>query len=154
MEAIAAKINGAPAIDNSAKWLDKLLSERVRKLQRIRSVYDSLYSDWKLGEISYDEYKRMRAQYMAEMDLVENAILTVKEEQKHAEDGVSTENSLFIEFWDYKNIQKLGCPALVSLVDVIYVHGNKEITIKFLFKDELLRVVEHIEQNGNGENPV
>lgn len=151
LAAIVDEINEAPAVDYSSKRLDKLLSDKGRELQRIRSVYDSLYGDWKLGEISDDEYRRMREQYKAGMDQVENAILNIKEEQKRLGDGVSTENPLFIEFLKYKNIQKLDRSVLVSLVDVIHVHEEKEITIKFLFEDELLRVMEYIEQNGNGK---
>lgn len=150
LAAIVDKINEAPEVDNSSKRLEKMLTDKGRELQRIRSVYDSLYGDWKLGEISETEYRRMRDRYSVEMSQMEAAIENIKEELKSLGDGVTTENPLFKEFLQYRNITELNRSVLVSLIDVIYVYENNEITIKFQFEDELLRVMEFIEQNNGG----
>ena len=150
LAAIVDKINEAPEVDNSSKRLEKMLTDKGRELQRIRSVYDSLYGDWKLGEISETEYRRMRDRYSGEMSQMEAAIENIKEELKSLGDGVTTENPLFKEFLQYRNITELNRSVLVSLIDVIYVYENNEITIKFQFEDELLRVMEFIEQNNGG----
>lgn len=150
LAAIVDKINEAPEVDNSSRRLEKMFTDKGRELQRIKSVYDSLYGDWKLGEISETEYRRMRDRYSAEIRQIEAAIENIKVELKSLGDGVTTENPLFKEFLQYRNITELNRSVLVSLIDVIYVYENNEITIQFQFEDELLRVLEFIEQNNGG----
>lgn len=150
LAAIVDKINEAPEVDNSSRRLEKMFTDKGRELQRIKSVYDSLYGDWKLGEISETEYRRMRDRYSAEIRQIEAAIENIKVELKSLGDGVTTENPLFKEFLQYRNITELNRSVLVSLIDVIYVYENNEITIQFQFEDELLRVMEFIEQNNGG----
>jgi hypothetical protein len=61
--------------------------------------------------------------------------------------GVTTEEDIFTEFLKYKNIKKLERNILVELVDAIYVHENKEITIKFRYENDLKRITEFVEIN-------
>lgn len=154
LAAIVDEINEAPAADNRSQRLDKLLSDKSRELGNAQNVYDSLYGDWKLGELTEQKYRRMRETYRAKIDFLESAVTNVKEEQQRLGDGVTKQSPMFTEFLRHKNIQELNRPALISLVDIIYVHEKKEITIQFLYEDEFLRILEFTEQNSGGEKRV
>ena len=47
----------------------------------------------------------------------------------------------------YRNIDHLERGILVELVDTIYVHEGKELTIQFNFADQYKRIMEYIQCN-------
>ena len=61
--------------------------------------------------------------------------------------GVANDNPLFKTFLKHKNVQELDRNLLVCLIDTIYVHEDKHITIKFNFADTYMRAIEFIETN-------
>lgn len=135
MTLIAERINEIPAADDTLQRLEKLLTEKTRELGNAQMVYDSLYGDWKLGEITRQEYSRMRESCKERIYALENTIANIREEQRRFKDGADAEDTLLKEFLQYGNIQGLDRPALVSLVDIIYVHRGKEITVRLRYKD-------------------
>ena len=147
-------INDVQIAENHTEQFKQLIRDRERQLHRIQSVYDSLYGDWKLGEITEPEYRRMRDHYQSEMEQLTEIIANIREEIFRSGNRTTSENSLFREIQQYQNITELNRSVLVSLIDVIYVHENNEITIHFRFKDELLRITELLEKNGNDRRTV
>ena len=147
-------INDVQIAENHTEQFKQLIRDRERQLHRIQSVYDSLYGDWKLGEITEPEYRRMRDHYQSEMEQLTEIIANIREEIFRSGNRTTSENSLFREIQQYQNITELNRSVLVSLIDVIYVHENNEITIHFRFKDELLRITELLEKNGNDRRTI
>lgn len=142
LPSVADKIRETAAEDARLRCMEKLLAGKERELRRAEKVYDSLYGDWKLGEISEAEYRRMRKRCSVEMNHLKKAAANLREELKRLRDSAARENSLLREFLQYGNIRTLNRSLLAALVDVIYVYENHEITIKFRFEDELLRAAE------------
>ena len=73
----------------------------------------------------------MRDHYQSEMEQLTEIIANIREEIVRSGNRTTLENSLFREILQYQNITELNRSVLVSLIDVIYVHENNEITISF-----------------------
>jgi hypothetical protein len=142
---IINRINQAPIIDIQSQRIDKLLQERTRELERARERCDGLYDDWKNGDLTQEAYRRLKMRYEEKEEILNSAIESLKEEQQRIGQGFDGNSELFTEFFKHRNIQKLERNVLVELVDTIYVHQDKEITIDFRFADELERILKFVE---------
>ena len=55
--------------------------------------------------------------------------------------------NVFELFLKHKNVRELNRSLLVELIETIYVHEDKKVTVVFRFANELKRVVEYVEEN-------
>ena len=60
---IIDEINQAPVVRNQSTRLDKLLKTQEQELHKITNLCDNLYIDWKSGDLTRDEYHRMKAKF-------------------------------------------------------------------------------------------
>ena len=141
------EINSTPVAETPSKHMEKMLSDKCRELKKARTASESLYADWKSGEITREEYRHMKVKYEGQIMQLNSAIMNLEEEQRSMSASVSSENALFKEICKYQNVQKLDRGILAELIDMIIVHENKEITIAFRFADELDRILELAEQS-------
>jgi hypothetical protein len=147
LSSIVDEINNAPVIDTQSLRIEKLLVDKQKELLKTKQLSDGLYVDWKRGDINHDDYRRMKARFDEQIEVITSNINNLEEEQLRIRQGVTSEEDIFREFLKYKNIQKLERNILVELVDTIFVHENKEITIKFRYEDDLKRICEFVEIN-------
>ena len=150
MEAVG-KINQAPAIDAQSRRIDKMLREKQREAERAKAFSDGLYMDWKSGDITHEDYRRMKAKFEEQIAQLGAVIENLEDEQQRMGQGLTSENPLFTAFCKHRKIQHLDRIVLVELVDTIYVHEDKEISIAFRFADEMERIIEFVEVNGGIE---
>ncbi|MDR0991774.1 MAG: zinc ribbon domain-containing protein [Ruminococcus sp.] len=141
------EINNAPVIDTQSLRIEKLLADKQKELHKTKQLSDGLYVDWKRGDINHDDYRRMKARFDEQVEVITSNISNLEQEQNRIGQGVDTEEDIFKEFLKYKNIQKLERNILVELVDTIFVHENKEISINFRYENDLKRIVEFVEIN-------
>ncbi len=117
--------------------LERALAQRKAEMQRAQKIYDSLYGDWKLGEISQDEYRRMRVHYQEEIDRESAAVKAIEQEQKAA----WKRNKAFFSGQELSARHGaeicLDRGLLLLLAEGIYIHGKDAITIRFRFKNAL-----------------
>jgi hypothetical protein len=140
-------INQNPTVKTQSNRLDGMLKLREEELQKIVTASDSLYMDWKNGDISKEEYRRMKAGFEEKTDRLREAIEHIKDEISTLGNGVNSDDAYLTAFRKHRNIQTLERGIVVELIDAIYVHENGELTIVFAFADELRRVVDFIENN-------
>ena len=138
---IADDITCIPATETQSKRVEKSLREKQRALEKTRLVAAGLYVDWKAGEISRDDYRFMKAKFDAEVEQIQTAVSNLEEEQRRLKQELSSESTVFVKFLKYKNVQQLDRNLLVELMDIIYVHEDKTITIIFCYQDELDRIL-------------
>ena len=122
---------------------------REEELARIQAAANSLYLDWKNGDITKDDYRRMKASFDEKTANLREAIESVNSEINSTEETFS-DDAYLTAFMKYKNIQTLDRGILVALVDTIHVHQGGQITIDFTFADESKRIANYVE-NGNLE---
>ncbi len=71
-----------------------------------------------------------------------NIVSNLKSEIKKIDSGERPENEVVEYFQKHKNIKSLNRALLVELVDSIYVHEDKSITIAFNYADPFKGVVD------------
>lgn len=146
---IIEEINKAPTVQNQSTRLTATLKQRKAELEKITSIIDSLYGDWKSGDITKEEYHRMKIKYEVQADQFRQVIQNIQEECTVMAKGITTEDPYLVTFLKYRNINSLERSILVDLVKNIYVYEGGAIEIEFSFSDQHRRILEYIENNRN-----
>jgi len=144
---VVDQINQAPVIDTQSKRIEKMLRDKRREVEKTRGFSDNLYMAWQSGDITREDHRRMKAKFEEQLAQLSAAIAALEEEQRRMGQGITCENPVFTEVSKFRNIQRLDRSALVELVDAIYVHEDKELSIAFRFADELELILEFVESN-------
>ena len=110
---------------------------------------DSLYLDWKSGEITKDEYRRLKGKIAEQIQQIQANVSYLKEELQIISDGIGIDDPYLTVFLTCQNIQSLNRGILAELINAIWVHENGEITIDFNFADEYQRIVDQMENDHN-----
>ena len=140
-------INCAPVTVNQSARLNNTLAKQQKELEKLNHISDSLYADWKGEVITKDEYLRMKSNYAAKKESLTASIDKLESERQIMKQGVTSENTYFKTFLKHKNVLSLNRELLVDLVDIISLHDDGTVEIKFNFEDQYKRVVEFIENN-------
>lgn len=149
---ILDEINTAPEVNTNSKVIEKLLAEKEKELAKLHTVTDNLYTDWKMGDITREQFRRMKDKSEQQIEQLKSSIKKLEEEQQELSKGVTSQATVFAKFRKLSNIDSLDRNILIEFIDTIYVHEDNEITIKFRFGDELKRISEFISMNGQDTN--
>ena len=142
-------LSGLAVINRESKRLSHSLKQAEKQLKQYNDASDSLYLDWKSGEITKEEYRRLKGKIAEQIQQLEANISYLKEEMQVMADGIGTDDPYLTAFLKYKNIQSLNRGIMVELVKAVWVHENGEITVDFNFADEYQRIIDYIENNHN-----
>lgn len=148
-----SRINTAPLQKSQWIRLNKLIASKEKELSKISRYKQSIYQDWKDGEITHKDYRQMKEDYGRKIEAINQVIGKLREEKTELENGVDIENPFLAAFRKHENINKLTRDILIELVDTIKVYENGNISIRFKFANEYRRVAEYIEVNTH-ENAV
>ena len=151
---IVTQINSAPIKKSQSYRLDDLIAAKERELTKITRYKQSLYQDWKDGEITQQEYRDMKADYERQTSDISAVLTRLNAERAELANGVDNEHPALVAFMKYQNIEALNREILVELVDYIKVYENGNISVKFKFADELRKIAEYIEINTTEDTAV
>lgn len=143
------EINNAPVVRTTSNRVNSQLRLRTQELEKTIRIKDELYIDWKSGDISRDDYHRMKKDFEDKEQALRQTISELQEEIEDMSKGISSDNPYLTTFLKYKNITTLERGIIVDLIECIYVHEGGDITIDFNFSDQHRRIVEFIENNQN-----
>ncbi len=144
---IVAHINAAPLKKSQSHRLNDQIAAKEKELTKITRYKQSLYQDWKDGEISQQEYREMKADYERQAAGLSDLLARLTAERKQLSNGVDQQHPALVAFAKYQNIEKLTREILIELVDHIKVYENGNISVHFKFADEFRRIAEYIEIN-------
>ena len=144
---IVARINSAPIKKSQSIRLDDLIAAKERELAKITRYKQSIYQDWKDGEITQQDYRDMKADYERQTITLSDVLARLTAERAEMANGVGNEHPALVAFMKYQNIETLSREILVELVDHIKIYENGNISVKFKFADELRKIAEYIEIN-------
>jgi hypothetical protein len=144
---IAEQANMTARADSSKLRLEKTLQEKRREKERVRSMKFGLYEDLKAGLFDEEDYFHMKAKYDEQAQHLTEVIENLENELRHSTKEVDSENNALALFLKHKNVRQLDRALLVELVETIFVHEHKEVTVVFRFADELERLMAFA--NGN-----
>lgn len=144
---IIDEINSAPVVHTESLRLNALLEQRTKELEKATGVLDDLYMDWKSGDITRDQYRRMKVRFEEQSQQLQETIAHLQSECEIAAQGIDTENPYLTAFLKHRNVDSLTRGLLVELVNAIYVHEDKSLDIEFNFADQYRRIAEYVETN-------
>ena len=144
---IIARINSAPIKKSQSIRLDDLIAAKERELAKITRYKQSIYQDWKDGEITQQDYREMKADYERQTITLSDVLARLTAERAEMANGVNNEHPALVAFMKHRNIKALSRDVLVDLVDHIKVYENGNISVKVKFADELRKIAEYIEIN-------
>ena len=144
---IIKEINDAPVVHTESLRLNALLEQRTREFEKVAGVLDGLYMDWKNGDITRDQYRRMKVRFEEQAQQLQETIDHIRQECETIAQGIDDDNPYLTAFLKHRNIQSLSRGLLVELVNAIYVHEDKSIEIEFNFADQYRRIAEYVENN-------
>ena len=126
---------------------DTRTSPKGRELAKISRYKQSLYQDWKDGEITQQDYRDMKADYERQIIALTDVLARLNAERAELANGVKSEHPALVAFTKHQNIDQLSRELLVELIDHIKVYENGNISVRFKFADEFRRIAEYIEIN-------
>ena len=139
---VAEQANQSARVDSGKKRIEKMLQEKRREKGRIRALQVGLYEDLKAGLFDNEQYFHMKPKYDEQARQIAEVIENLENELRQSAQGLDSKNNAFVLFHKYKNVQQLDRALLVQLVDAIYVHESKELTVVFRFESVLPRPIE------------
>ena len=144
---IIDEISQAPVVRNQLTRLDKLLKTQEQELHKITNLCDNLYIDWKSGDLTRDEYHRMKAKFEQQAEEIRQTITNLQEEQTFVSNGITSADPYLQTFLKYKNIDHLERGIVVALIKQISIYEEKRIEVEFNFADQHQRILDFIEAN-------
>jgi hypothetical protein len=146
-----AQINKAPVRKRQTLSLKDKREKKKNELARIMRYKQSIWQDWKDGELSQMDYRHMREDYDRKAEELEQSLKLLDREQEELDKGADTEEPILATFRKYENITQLTREVLIDLIDEIKVHENRSITVKFKFADRMSEICKIIADNTNSE---
>ena len=144
---IVAHINAAPLKKSQSHRLNDQIAAKEKELTRITRYKQSLYQDWKDGEITQQEYRDMKSDYERQAAELADVLARLNAERAELANGVDKEHPALVAFAKYQSIETLTREILTDLVDHIKVYENGNISVHFKFADEFRKIAEYIEIN-------
>ncbi len=148
MDELIAEINRSSACSRSADHLQTERAQLETERERIEQMKLSLYPDWKAGDISREEYHRLKEQFEQQQAKLDTRLASLQSRIDEVQNGVNETNSFLSQFVKYRSLQTLTREVVVELIDMIYVHEGGKITIKFKFSDAYAAVQDYIRKHG------
>jgi DNA invertase Pin-like site-specific DNA recombinase len=145
--AMIAHINTLPLQKSQSIRLTALIEAKEKERAKIMRYKQSIYQDWKDGEITHSDYRHMSEDYERQISAIDTVLNNLTAERAELQNGIDTENPFLATFREYENIDKLTREVLIGLVELIKVHENGNISVKFKFADQLRKIMEYIEIN-------
>lgn len=130
LEEIIKEINQIPLTHTEEKRLSQRIHKKQQEEEKLVSIADALYWDWRTGEISETDYRRMKEKCEIQKKQL-NQVLTRLLEEKNT---LAEENPVD-ETFNFQNIDRLTRGVLVELIDRIEVCEGGGLIIYFNFAD-------------------
>ncbi len=130
MNKIMSCLNAAPPPKSPAIRLDEQIAAKEKELSRIMHYKQSIYQDWKDGNLTHRDYLHMQADYERQINGIHNVAAALREERAGLENRTDTEHPFLTAFRKHGNIGQLTRELLIELIEVINVHDNGSIQIK------------------------
>lgn len=144
-------ISTVPLQKSQSTRIVALIDAKEKERSKIMRYKQSIYQDWKDGEITHSDYRHMSEAYERQIAALGEVLKNLHAEREELQTGITAESPCLVVFKKFENIDKLTREVLVELVDHIKIHENGNISVKFKFADGLRRVMEYIEINTQSE---
>ena len=122
--------------NNESENIERIIITKKKEINKISNFKRTLYEDWKNNYITRNEYLEYKYKYECDMENLNKNIERLENEKKKYEVSNNSHNEWIEEIRKQKGIVELSRDIIIELIDCIYIKENKDIIIKFNFKDE------------------
>lgn len=140
-EDLVEEIERAPEVEPEAKRIGHLIRQREEELAKIRAISEELYLDWKSGDLSREEYHRMKARVRGKAEHLQRNLETLKTEHAELERGTPSHDPDLVPFIKERTVNKLDRGLVIELIDKIRIHENKGVEVVFKYADPFQRII-------------
>ena len=148
-EEIIKQINQSSFQNLKNENIENMIMTKQNEISKISNFKRTLYEDWKIEDITRDEYLEYKQKYENDIERLKLNIERLQNEKQKYENQNQSSNKWIEKFKEQKGITELSRDIMMELIDCIYVHDNGNITIRFKFEDEFKRCQDYIENNRN-----
>ena len=134
IEGMIEEIKNAPVIKSGMGRHKSLLKLRIQELEQNESIVTDLYIDWKRGDITGDQYRKLKEKLKIQNNQLKAVIQQIQEEITAMEKS-HCQDPYFQTFVEQGNIRDLTQGLLSELIKEILIHEDGVITIVFKFRD-------------------
>lgn len=138
-------ISTVPPQKSQRRRIEALIETKEKERTKIMGYKQSIYQDWKDGEITHSDYRHMSEDYEQQIADLNGVLDNLYTERAKLQNDINAESPCLAAFKKSENIDRLTREVLIELVDHIKVHENGNIIIKFKFADQLRRIMEYID---------
>ena len=146
IEIMIKEIENAPSTKKVFERLNKACEQKEKEIYKINLIRDGLYTDWKSGDITKDDYIRLRKSYDEQLEELKNSLVKLKEEINAFNGDLQLGTPYFQFFKKYQQVDKLERGLLLELIDTIYIYEGNQIEIKFKFADQQKHILALIKE--------
>ena len=147
LQAIVEEINKRPEINKQSLRINQLLENCQREFDKETKLLDTSYYDWKNGDMSKEQYQRVREEVEKKLEQIRATLQNLANERVKVSKGVQANNEYFERFLKYQNVEALDRLMLVELINRIYIDEDKSVKVEFNFSDQYLRVMDFVKEN-------
>ena len=133
---VIQEIDAAPKKESRSDLLKGLIQTKEKELYRITHYKQSLYEDWKDGEITKRDYKQMKEDYERRSEAIQHILDHLQDKREELDRSNELENPVLKAYRKSGNINELTRDFLIQLVDHIRIYENGSICVKLRFADE------------------
>lgn len=144
-------ISMAPLQKSQLIRIQALFTAKEKERAKVMRYKQSIYQDWKDGEITHSDYRHMREEYDRQIITLGEVLQNLSTELEDFQNVIHTENPYLAVFKKLQNIDRLTRAILIELIDHIKVHENGRISIKFKIIDQLHQTMNYIKSNIQSE---
>ena len=127
-------------------YIKRTLETQKKEREKCMKVSADLYPDWKNGDITQEEYQRIRANLNERIEKLDAMIANLEATQAQLKGNTQAPNTFAEHFLKHRNITELTRPILIELIDKILIHEGGRITIKVKFADAFEALLDYMEQ--------
>ena len=147
LDDVIAKLRNDDRRCTQSTHLESALRTEQTTREKTMRLMTELYPDWKNGDLTKEEYTRLKAELSKKLEEHDKHIASLQRSIADFSDGFVEENDFVAHFKQYGNIDRLTRPLLTELVETIYVREGGDIDIVFKFKDAYKDALAFVEQN-------
>ncbi|GHU38288.1 hypothetical protein FACS1894193_12220 [Bacilli bacterium] len=141
LEQMMEKISKETVILEKTTYLTDQKMKLQREITKFERVSSDLYMDWKTEILTRDEYIQLKSEFSEKIVQVKAQLQQVLEELRLQDSKEETIQPYFEYFRKHGNITKLNRQIVQDLIETIYIHESKEITIVFRFTEQEQEIV-------------
>ena len=145
-------IKNAPVTKNKIRQIEKALEEKNKEINKINSIRDGLFMDWKNGDITREDFHRLKGSQDDKIQTLKENLESLKSELQIIQNEINPDSPLFELFKDTNRIEKINRSLLIEFVEHIYIKEDKKIRVEFKFSNQIKHLSSLIDNHLEKEN--